>query len=486
MSSEAQAVDRAVAPAGDRRAAAWAWLVERTHAISFVEALFFVYVAGALLLLTFFVPPFQKADEPAHYYRAVSITNLELACRKGSDGEYSYAMKRKYADLPGVLHTDEVAYQTKVRFNRDWLKASFDSPVYNETAHVPNYCALPAVGYLPTALGVLAGKPLQNPLTSFYLGRLFGAVFFVLALVLSSRVVPARYRPIVYLYAALPTVLHQVSAVSYDVVQLSLFPVIFAYLTKFLTEDRPIKGRELVVFMVAIWWAINIKIIPYAPLVLLFFALRPANVATSRRWYAVYATDFLGITAISTALFAWLYLPRVSYVSLISGHVNGPDQIRFVLSHPDKFIAACYQTLNVQGEWQLKQTIGVFGWTDTPYNYFPYYVIAAFAGALLLWTAQRDVASLKLRQVVIILLSVLAMVGVLFASLYAVWSPVGARIVDGLQGRYFVGLLPFAFYSVSQLAALAGKRRFLSALAIPAVAILLWDTYRAIDLRFYG
>src|SRR5438874_6835786 len=220
MSSEAQAVDRAVAPAGDRRAAAWACLVERTHAISFVEALFFVYVAGALLLLTFFVPPFQKADEPAHFYRAVSITNLELACQKGSDGEYSYAMKRKYADLPGVLHTDEVAYQTKVRFNRDWLKASFDSPVYNETAHVPNYCALPAVGYLPTALGVLAGKPLQNPLTSFYLGRLFGAIFFVLALVLSSRVVPARYRPIVYLYAALPTVLHQVSAVSYDVVQL--------------------------------------------------------------------------------------------------------------------------------------------------------------------------------------------------------------------------------------------------------------------------
>ena len=52
--------------------------------------------------------------------------------------------------------------------------SNFDSPAYRETTQVPNYCALPAVGYLPTALGVLAGKPFTNPLTSFYLGRRLG------------------------------------------------------------------------------------------------------------------------------------------------------------------------------------------------------------------------------------------------------------------------------------------------------------------------
>src|SRR2546421_206066 len=106
MSSEAQAVERAAAPAViGKREALWARVRERARAVSFVEALFFAYLGLALLLLTFFVPPFQKADEPAHFYRAVSLTNLELTCRHG-DGDYFWTMKRKYADLPGVLHTD--------------------------------------------------------------------------------------------------------------------------------------------------------------------------------------------------------------------------------------------------------------------------------------------------------------------------------------------------------------------------------------------
>ena len=80
MSTDAQAAERVAAPPGTRLWTA-AWAVERLRAVSAAQALFFAYLVIALLLLTFFVPLFQKADEPAHFYRAVSITNLELACK---------------------------------------------------------------------------------------------------------------------------------------------------------------------------------------------------------------------------------------------------------------------------------------------------------------------------------------------------------------------------------------------------------------------
>src|SRR5689334_19236096 len=79
-------------------------LAARVRTGNFLKILFFAYVGVALLILTFFVPPFQKADEAGHYWRSVALTNLDVACSKDADGKYYYAMKRKYADFPYVMH----------------------------------------------------------------------------------------------------------------------------------------------------------------------------------------------------------------------------------------------------------------------------------------------------------------------------------------------------------------------------------------------
>jgi uncharacterized membrane protein len=464
----------------------WELVAARLRSANFLQVLFFAYIAIALLILTFFVPPFQKADEAGHYWRSVALTNLDLACKKDVDGNYFYAMKRKYADFPYVMHTWDVAYQQKVRFNTDWLRASFDAPLYKETGRVYEYCGFAPTGFLPSALGVLVGKPFINPLISLYLGRVAGAFFFIGCFLLALKVTPPRYRLLVYFYAALPTVLHQVSAVSYDVVQLSLSPVIFGYLTKFLTEDRLIKPVELFTFMVLVFWAINVRLVPFSPLVLLFFALKPANVAASRSQYLRTAAVFAGVTAAVTLIGAAIYFPEGHYASLIPGEINSHRQLQFVVSHPDKFVAAAYRTFKFDGEWLFKQTLGVFGWTDTAYDYFPYYAGAFAAAIVFYFVAERDVAVVNLRQAAIILGAVLASVAALFISLYSVWSPVGYGIVEGLQGRYLVGLLPFGVFGLSQVAAVVGKRRFVNALAAVFVLVLLRDTFRAIDLRFYG
>ncbi|HEY7374388.1 MAG TPA: DUF2142 domain-containing protein, partial [Polyangia bacterium] len=148
----------------------------------------------ALVIFTFLVPPFQKSDEPAHYFRAVSVTNLDFVCSKDARGEYYFAMKRRYATLPDAVHVWDVAFNYNAKFKTEWLRADFSDPALNQQMPVYDICNLPPVGYVPNALGILAGKPFQNPLIGFYLGRIFGAAFFTGAIILALKIVPERYR----------------------------------------------------------------------------------------------------------------------------------------------------------------------------------------------------------------------------------------------------------------------------------------------------
>src|SRR6266545_1605158 len=126
----------------------------RIPRIGFVPALFFTYIAVALAIFTFYVPPFQKSDELAHFYRTVSLTNLDLVCKKDADGKRYFPMKRKYAAVESVFHVWDVAMQRNARFNRDWLDARFTDPAYQETVRVDHPCDFSPMGYAPSAAGV--------------------------------------------------------------------------------------------------------------------------------------------------------------------------------------------------------------------------------------------------------------------------------------------------------------------------------------------
>ena len=464
-------------------------LISRTvpnlRALSVFELLFAVYLAAALLIFAFLVPPFQKNDEPAHFHRTVSITNLDLFCAKDENGEYYFEMKRKFAELPDVLHTFDVAFRYDSKFDRSWLHASFSDPKYNEPARVYRFCALPVPGYFPNAVGVLLGKPFQNPLVSFYLGRLTGGMFFVVALIVSLRVIPERYRPALFFYAALPTVLNQVTALSYDAAQLSLFPLILAYAARFCVDDRRLTIRDLVVYMLLLWWMINIRIVAYFPLLLLFLLLKPSMIADRFSRYALIATSYLSAATLSTAVFTAIYLPRATD-SVPDAGIDSHAQLRFVLHHPISFLDTSYETLRLYGEGLMRETIGVFGWVDHTLGWGPYYIAWFIAGIVFYRLAERDVRVLDGWRILVLFAAIALTVGGLLFSLYAVWTPVGFKIVWGLQGRYFIGLLPLLMFLVSQTAVAVGRGRLAAICLAIAAAIVLYNVYRAVDLRYYG
>src|SRR5215211_1995559 len=122
--------------------------VPRLPSLNFYQALFWAYIGIALTIFTVLVPPFQKADEVAHFHRAVSLTNLDIVCKKDENGVPNFPMKRKYADLPDVLHVWDVAFIPNARFDPQWLHADFSGPQFQETGRIYLFCNLPVAGYV--------------------------------------------------------------------------------------------------------------------------------------------------------------------------------------------------------------------------------------------------------------------------------------------------------------------------------------------------
>jgi uncharacterized membrane protein len=455
----------------------------RLLSLSFLQALFFAYVMGMLAFLTFYVPPFQKADEAAHYQRAASITNLDFVCSRDDSGSY-YALKRRDYEFPDLMHVWDLYIFRDVKFDRGWPDVDWSDPAFDEETAFRGYCDLPVLGYVPSALGVLIGKPLESPVPGFYVARALGAVLFFVALIIALRITPRQYRLLLYLYAGLPVVLHQVSAVSYDQVQLSLYPLIFAFITRFAVEDRPMRRLELAAFAALLIWAANVRLLTYTPLLLLFFAIRPRDIAPVFSDYLSRLGAFLGVGAALAVSHALLYLPRVAETSE-EDQAHPWDQLDFILTHPGDFLAACYQTLR-EGEWLFKQFTAVFGWLEYGPSYFVFFAIVAVIGIVVYRAIEMDERRLGWPQIAGVLGPVALTVASLFVSLYMVWNPVGNDAVDGLQGRYFVGLVPIAVFGVSQVASRVGKRRFLHAGLVLATVILVYNIVRTIDLRYYG
>jgi uncharacterized membrane protein len=453
------------------------------RSLGFYRTLFFAYVGAALVMFTALVPPFQKADEPAHYLRSVSLANLDLVCDRSPEGEYYFTLERRYADLPDVMHYWEV-WHRRERFDWRWLRHDFSGPAYREQVRVFRWCSLPPSGYVPNAVGVLLGKPFVNPLVGFYMGRAFGALFFFGALVLSLRIVPERYRLAVYLYAGLPTVLHQVSAISYDAVQLSLFPLLFATFARLaLPGERP-RPVLFLAFVGLLAWTVNIKLLAYLPLLFLVLAVAPVRVAVDFRRYLQLALGGMAATIFLTGLIALLYLPRAEDSGPGDYEVNASEQVRYVLEDPWRFIVATYNALARYGEHLIGGSIGYFGWiVDYGMGYLPYYAVTVIAAVVVYLTVMRETGGMRPHQLVALAAAVGGTSLAIALSLYAVWSPVGGDMVHGLQGRYFVGLLPFVVMLTSQTAASVGKGNAARALLAVVALMVLYNIFRAIEIR---
>ena len=455
-------------------------------------------------------PPFQLADEINHFARAWQISQgkflsqtakvrtieggdnpttkdqVRWSCRGGRVTLHAEDEEFFVAQVPRSLMPPEFAVDVVNKFHainfsmqRKFLATPLN-PDATEWHLIPNTGSYAPPAYFPQAAAAFVGRLLNFSAGEIFYAMSFAALVFVAICVFAAMKLLPEKKFLIFLLASLPMFLTEAASTSADAVIYAVCLLGTAWLLSLRRRTENFSSAEifgLIILAVALGLLKQV----YGAILLLYFTIPRRRFKSARQFFGVGVAIILTELAISVA---WLKISGdFGKIPLFTGFYMGLDGIdaasqkNFILAHPTEFFAALINSLANQSVWFPKTFFGVLGIVNV---YFPkiFYV-----GCLVALTAAAFVGRLNLRlidRLIIFFAAGVTVVGV-FGVEYLVWSPVGAEVISGVQGRYF---LPIALMTFAGLSAVESPK-FFGALAVAfgifSAAATVWLTW----LRFY-
>ena len=206
------------------------------------EILFTVIAIAFGLTFWLIITPMSVPDETIHYEYSFQISNYLMGAEDHMvfDEEYE-----NYSAFAGHYNIS-AAYERFIK--------KIDRPLNLDEREVrmrydvnDSY----AICFIPQGLGITVARLLNwNMLRTFYTGRLFNLIFYIICLYIAIRNTPV-HKVLFGILATLPIFMQQAASYSYDCYINGLTFVIIAFLMKWIYGDGPISRKEfLFVFIV--------------------------------------------------------------------------------------------------------------------------------------------------------------------------------------------------------------------------------------------
>ncbi len=423
--------------------------------------------------LTVLTPPLQAPDEMQHFARAYQVS--EGGVRTSIVGDAAGAV------LPSSLvDMTEHFLGTRLlhpldRVPRLGLRAIWryrGVPLAPQVrAFVPfSLAALyPPWAYAPQAAGIaLARAAGAGPLMLLTMARLANAVVAVVLIALAVRITPVGKAAFAWA-GLLPMASFEYASAASDALLISSTFVFTALVLEIRRRGTVSAGASAGAVACALAFCV-IKPV-YAPLLLLPAPLRPPPLLRgSRRTGRLLLFQAMLLAVVLGCSATWLHYAAGSFVPGKPG-TDPAAQMGYLIQHPIRTAVLMASTAVHSGPALLHGMVGVLGWVSVPLPRLGY---ALAALGLLSSLAAEPLPARPSGQVIWDALLVVAGSVLVVAALYAYWNPVGSPMVDGLQGRYFLPLLPAAlaaFGAAVPIRTVANVRR--AALATTLAVILL-------------
>lgn len=395
-------------------------------------------VTGVLYCVV--TPPFQVPDEWNHFYRAWAISEGQFQPIR-HDGGVGFLLPPEIPALAESLAADVVFGQrrhvdpTRIRNAVDAAQAG-EARVFVNT---PTTAYLTSLIYAPQAAGIALGRLFAlSPLQCLYLARLMNLLVGTALIAATLRVEP--WRPwLLSLVALAPMASSLRASASPDVVTLGVaFWLIAKIASLVLVRDAVASRRDLLTILGGTALLCPMKIV-YAPLALAAWLI-PERAFVSRaaawRFRLLQATIVVALGVCASSRAASLWVPFRTDVA-----TNPSEQFAIVLADPIRFCALVAADFLEFGPRYLAQMVGQLGWlaVNLPKPLVAIYVLVA----LVIWWLETRVV-LEPRRWLIVAGLVASSLLATSLSQYLVWTETGAQLIDGMQGRYLLPLVPLA------------------------------------------
>jgi len=449
-----------------------------------MAAAFTLYGLVAVSLLAINVPPFQIADEPAHFQRAAQVARGDIVGTRFSEtGANGKLVVKAGGSLdPAILEATSpfasLAFHPEVRATRGlWASdIHWSDKLALQSFQTVNY---PPFFYLPSAIGVLAGqKAGLSVVQTLTLSRLLTG-FTTVILGAVAIAIAGGAAAWIFTILTLPMSLSLIASVSQDAMILGCSALAGALLMR-VTRWPGARNGTLMAGLALMLSLVAMARPPYGALAVLPLAIRRAP----------WRPRFLAAAAVATCVTIWSAIVAGTTLTEVGGVVgaNTATQLAMLRDDPLLGVSAVWGSLFQYWRGYAVSFIGQLGWLDTklPVSYHLAAITMlgmAALNAVLQIKGERIGAGSRLVIAAGLLFSIIG----IFSLLYVTWTAPGLHIVEGVSGRYFLSL---ALAGTSLLPAFGSSRLaiihkplWIIIVMFPIVSLAV--VMRVVVLRYY-
>ncbi len=414
-------------------------------------------ILGVAFML--FFPPRAVPDEDYHFGYSYSYANL-------LDPTYGEMDIRKEDDL---LIRDTALFSREMKADY-WLRLQEGVPIFaqngekipyefdNTVQDRPIVRPILSGGYmnnppqlkLASGVGILLGRALNlSGIVVYFLGRLFNFLFAFALIVLAVRLIPVG-KNIMMAVALLPMTLHLLGSYSYDAGIIGLSFLLIALLVRIIAHEEKASRKYLVATCATAVLLAPCKVV-YVPICILALCV-PTTRFSSSREMLVWKASMLLLPLFCIGLLRMTSIVHVSGADGSSGQTVtrfGNEQGTYykmtdVVQRPLHTAYVFLRTLYENIDAYFLTTVGG-ALASMQGNIFAKNV-QVFAYALMLCFATipsaDDDGTFKWRERLVSLAIFIMVAVATMLALMVSWTFVTEDVIEGVQGRYFLPVLP--------------------------------------------
>jgi hypothetical protein len=454
------------------------------------SAIIAVFILCALptgILVALITPPGQSPDEQAHLARAAGLLHgAVLGTRKMfTDPDNGKPEWRTGVKVDAGLENAPWGVTTAIAgrpvvTSQDFLTTDAIASNHNYVfPNIPNTVSYFPAAYLPATFALAVGLALHaSPHTCFMLARLAMLAAFLLLGALTLWLA-AWGEALLLTILLLPMTLFLAGTVNEDGMLTAMACLACAALTR---NSR--KGWLLGLLVFVLFLGAKP---PYLPMLGAFllplfgpgFWRRVRDVAIACVPVLIWVALISAFVILPSKTL--MYHPGVLYTgdrSVWLDHADPAANLHTLAAQPERFITLPWHTLKISAFLLLHEMIGVLGLLQIPLPdpYYRLWLLSGLVSLAGLVFSNRPIqvppgtAAVNLVSVGF-LLAVTSWL--IMITLYLDWSNVGLDSIAGLQGRYFLPLLPFLLLGIPGLRGRFYVPPLLAAL--PTIALGLYD-----------
>lgn len=444
-----------------------------------------VFVAAGLslgMMFLFVLPPLSAPDEVSHYISAYQLSSQLMGkTANAPDGRVLIRAQDSFIeDLNGVMAgdgtgpKDQAAQpqdeeprtsepqasksqtpepQTAMVLGQELTESTYQS-IHDRglaageeegswVSYQPPVRTTP-LAYIPQAIGItLARITGLGGLGLLYMGRLSNLIFFTAMGYITIRKIPFGKTVVAGVYL-LPMTLHLAASFSYDVMIISLSGYFAAICLQLAYEARQVRSRDVV--MLALIMGVMGPCKMVYGVIAGFCLLIPVKKFGGWGKWSAGAAAVLGAFGISMVLVNSRTVAM--YTEASQGYITWAGEAGYtfaqLIHNPLLVLRLCYNTLMWQGETLYSGMLGAALGNMDPVINTPYVVILGLTAVLLILALRKPGEELFMSMAHrgwIWFLCFLCLGALMFSMLLA-WTPVSSNVINGVQGRYLLPLLP--------------------------------------------